>query len=94
MQFRHKFTRFNHFFRLQTVNALADMAGKIIDNEDYHRKWHPNVHSINQFDTYEMCSWKNIGAVFAERNFLHTHHTRTMRLIITEEGRADSMIDR
>jgi len=24
------------------------------DNEDYHRKWHPNVHSVNQFDKYEM----------------------------------------
>jgi len=25
---RHEFTRFNYFFRLQTVKALADMAGK------------------------------------------------------------------
>jgi len=24
------------------------------ENEDYHRKWHPNVHSVNQFDKYEI----------------------------------------
>ena len=39
----------------QTLYDTAELQrGKIVDNEDYHRKWHPNVHSVNQFDKYEM----------------------------------------
>jgi len=36
------------------TSTSKDENGKIVDNEDYHRKWHSNVHSVNQFDKYEM----------------------------------------
>jgi ribonuclease J len=36
------------------TSTSEDENGKTVDNEDYHRKWHPNVHSVNQFDKYEM----------------------------------------
>jgi len=38
------------------TSTSKDENGKIVDNEDYHRKWHPNVHSVNQFDKYELGS--------------------------------------
>ena len=36
------------------TSTSKDDSGRIIDNEDYHRKWHPNVHSVNQHDKYGM----------------------------------------
>ena len=36
------------------TSTSKDENGKIVDNEDYHRKWHPNVHSVKQHDSYEL----------------------------------------
>jgi len=39
---------------IHTSTSKDEKTGKMVDNEDYHRKWHPNVHSVNQFDKYDM----------------------------------------
>jgi len=39
---------------IHTSPPKPDDTGKMVDYEDYHRKWHNNVHSVNKSEMYEI----------------------------------------